>query len=83
MKAYSEDLRRKIVEATERGTFKTRAARLFGVRISPAKRYARWRSRPSAIWLLAKLWVHKNRTLAFSAIGVVYVFHDGAGLKRG
>ncbi len=43
MKAYSEDLRRKIVEATERGTFKTRDARLFDVRISPVKRYARWR----------------------------------------
>jgi hypothetical protein len=30
---------------------------------------ARCLSRPSAIWLLAELWVHKNRTLAFSIIG--------------
>src|SRR3712207_6595803 len=27
----------------------------------------RWRSRPSAIWLLAELWVHTNRTLARSS----------------
>src|SRR5687767_13622581 len=27
---------------------------------------ARWRSRPSAIWLLAELWVHRNRTLVRS-----------------
>src|SRR5215216_3613829 len=27
---------------------------------------ARWRSRPSAIWLRAELWVHRNRTLARS-----------------
>src|SRR5512133_562407 len=29
---------------------------------------ARWRSRPSAICERAELWVHKNRTLAFSVI---------------
>src|ERR687895_1999850 len=27
---------------------------------------ARWRNIPSAIWLLAELWVHRNRTLARS-----------------
>jgi len=41
MKAYSEDLRKKIVEALERGTPKTQAARLFGVSLSSVKRYAR------------------------------------------
>ncbi len=41
MKAYSEDLRQKIVEATERGVPKAQAARLFGVSLSSVKRYAR------------------------------------------
>ena len=40
MDAYSEDLRKKIVEAVERGTPKTEAARLFGVSRSSVKRYA-------------------------------------------
>ena len=40
MKAYSEDLRRKIVDAIERGMPKTQAARTFGVGISTVKRYA-------------------------------------------
>ena len=40
MKAYSEDLRRKIVSAIERGMPKARAARTFGVGISTVKRYA-------------------------------------------
>ena len=40
MKAYSEDLRRKIVEAVEqRGMSKSEAARSFGVGISSVKRY--------------------------------------------
>ena len=39
MKAYSEDLRRKIVEAVQRGTPKGEAARSFGVGISSVKRY--------------------------------------------
>ncbi len=39
MNAYSEDLRKKIVEAVERGTPKTEAARTFGVGISSVKRY--------------------------------------------
>ena len=39
MDAYSEDLRKKIVEAVERGMPKARAARLFGVGISSVKRY--------------------------------------------
>ena len=34
MKVYSEDLRRKIVDALERGTPKTEAASLFGVSLS-------------------------------------------------
>ena len=39
MKAYSEDLRRKIVEAVEKGTSKSEAARAFGVGLSSVKRY--------------------------------------------
>ena len=40
MKAYSIDLRRKIVDAIERGVPKAQAARTFGVGISSVKRYA-------------------------------------------
>ncbi len=40
MKAYSEDLRQKIVNAIERGMPKAQAARTFGVGISTLKRYA-------------------------------------------
>jgi transposase len=39
MNAYSEDLRKKIVEAVERGMPKSQAARVFGVGISSVKRY--------------------------------------------
>ena len=39
MRAYSEDLRRKIVEAVWRGMSKAEAARAFGVGISSVKRY--------------------------------------------
>jgi transposase len=39
MNAYSEDLRKKIVEAVERGVPKIEAARTFGVGISSIKRY--------------------------------------------
>ncbi len=41
MNAYSEDLRKKIVEALNRGTGKSEAARFFGVSLSSVKRYAR------------------------------------------
>ncbi len=41
MKAYSEDLRQKIVEAIERGVSKAQAARLFNLSLSSVKRYAR------------------------------------------
>ena len=40
MKAYSKDLRRKIVDAIERGMPKAQSARAFGVGISTVKRYA-------------------------------------------
>ena len=40
MKAYSKDLRRKIVDALRRGMSKVQAARTFGVGISTVKRYA-------------------------------------------
>lgn len=39
MNAYSEDLRKKIVEAALRGTPKTEVARTFGVGVSSVKRY--------------------------------------------
>ena len=41
MKAYSEDRRKKIVEALRRATSKSEAARLFGVSLSSLKRYAK------------------------------------------
>ena len=41
MRAYSEDLRKKIVTAIERGMPKAQAARLFDVSLSSVKRYAR------------------------------------------
>ena len=41
MNAYSEDLRKKIVEALRRGTPKSEAARAFGVSRSSVKRYAK------------------------------------------
>ena len=40
MKAYSVDLRQKIVEAISTGTPKARVARTFGVGLSTVKRYA-------------------------------------------
>jgi transposase len=40
MKAYSKDLRQKIVDALRRGMPKAHAARTFGVGISTVKRYA-------------------------------------------
>ena len=40
MKAYSKDLRQKIVDAIKRGMPKAEAARTFGVGISTVKRYA-------------------------------------------
>jgi len=41
MNAYSEDLRKKIVEALERGATKTETARSFSVSRSSVKRYAK------------------------------------------
>jgi transposase len=41
MNPYSEDLRKKIVEALSRGTTKTEAARSFGVSRASVKRYAK------------------------------------------
>jgi transposase len=40
MKAYSEDLRKKILQAVERGMPKTEAAKTFGVSRASVKRYA-------------------------------------------
>jgi transposase len=41
MKAYSEDLRRKIVDAVRRGVPKSETASLFGVSLSSVKRFSR------------------------------------------
>jgi len=42
MRAYSEDLRQKVVEVVERrGTSKSEAARLFGISLSSVKRYTK------------------------------------------
>ena len=41
MNAYSEDLRKKIVEALSRGMGKSEAARTFSVSLSSIKRYAK------------------------------------------
>jgi transposase len=42
MKAYSEDLRQKVVQAVEqRGVSKSQAARLFSISLSSVKRYVR------------------------------------------
>ena len=41
MNAYSEDLRKKIVQALRRGATKSEAARSFGVSRSSVKRYAK------------------------------------------
>ena len=41
MNAYSEDLRKKIVEALRRGMGKSEAARTFSVSLSSVKRYAK------------------------------------------
>jgi hypothetical protein len=44
--AYSEDLRKKIVEALRRGATKSVAARTFGVSRWSVKRYAKPKPRP-------------------------------------
>jgi transposase len=50
MKAYSEDLRKKVVEAVhQRGTSKSEAARLFSISLSSVKRYTRLASRGEAL----------------------------------
>jgi transposase len=41
MKAYSEDLRRKIVDAVSRGVSKSETAGLFGVSLSSVKRFTK------------------------------------------
>ena len=41
MRAYSEDLKRKIVQAVERGVSKAQAAQLFDISLSSGKLYVR------------------------------------------
>ena len=50
MNAYSEDLRKKIVEALGRGTTKSEAARMFGVSRSSVKRYAKLAEEGRPLW---------------------------------
>ena len=50
MKAYSEDLRQKVVEAVhQRGTSKSEAARLFGISLSSVKRFTRLASQGESL----------------------------------
>jgi transposase len=49
MKAYSEDLRKKILEAVDRGMPKSKAAKIFGVSRSSVKRYAAARREGSSL----------------------------------
>jgi transposase len=49
MRAYSEDLRKKIVSAIERGMPKAQAARLFDVSLSSVKRYSRTASQGGSL----------------------------------
>jgi transposase len=50
MKAYSEDLRQKVVQAVEqRGTSKSEAARLFGISLSSVKRYTKLANRGESL----------------------------------
>lgn len=49
MKAYSEDLRKKIVTAIERGMPKAQAVRLFDVSLSSVKRYSRTASKGGSL----------------------------------
>src|SRR3712207_9336760 len=50
MKAYSEDLRMKVVQAIEqRGISKSQAARLFGISLSSVKRYSRLASQGESL----------------------------------
>ena len=50
MKAYSEDLRQKVVQAVEqRGTSKSQAARLFGISLSSVKRYTKLASQGESL----------------------------------
>src|SRR5215213_11568906 len=52
MKAYSEDLRTKIVQAIDqRGMSKSQTARLFGISFSSVKRYARLASQGESLAL--------------------------------
>lgn len=50
MKAYSDDLRIKIVEAVERGIPRPKAAHLFGVSLLSVKRYLRIARREEALF---------------------------------
>jgi transposase len=49
MKAYSEDLRKKMVGAVERGMPKAQAGRLFDVSLSSVKRYSRTASKKGSL----------------------------------
>jgi transposase len=50
MKAYSEDLRRKIVDAVRRGASKRETASLFGASLSSVKRFTRMEREGDSLW---------------------------------
>lgn len=51
MNAYSLDLRKKIVEAKQRGTLTVEVARTFGVGVSSVKRYVAAARQGRPLWL--------------------------------
>jgi transposase len=54
MRAYSEDLKRKIVQAVERGVSKAQAAQLFDISLSSGKLYIRLASQGETLLPLGK-----------------------------
>jgi len=66
MKAYSKDLRQKIVDAIERGMPKAQAARTFGVGISTIERYAT-RPEGGSLWSRVRRPANDPRSMSESA----------------
>jgi transposase len=66
MKAYSEDLRRKIVDAIERGMPKAQAARTFGVGISTFTSVTPPRPKGESLWSRARLRANRPRSTSGS-----------------
>jgi len=65
MKAYSVDLREKIVSAVRRGMSKAQAARTFGVNATSVKRYVKLteeRKRHISVLKRASIWKSQSST---------------------